>query len=388
MGAEVADLKQSPALEIVDATWCGPGKKPVPRNSFIPEIAQICALGLFRADFKRRFLIGETFSEWELVGNTGAGTGHPAIDMVLRRIKSDFRNYYSKTQRNRRLIASGTPASGLREGRSIRADGLGIGIDPARDAIVAELLEVSTIDEAEATIREDIQPKVALLQGPIKKLFEMEVNELRRTRSSTIPRTLIAYGTPWIIPPSLTMVPILAQSAAKNPSTYRWICFGPTYKYRPVPAGPFLTTTEPETSPARGLILYSYHEMESDAVPKEVLERFKRWAERQSVLTPRLDLLPTLLVTQYWKDNNDDLKRLLGFAAIVTLSVAIVVLAVYLAPVVFGAAAATISELTATASFEALISNSPTIVTAISSSMPSVLNFSRMSMIAATSLQP
>ncbi|MGI9000154.1 MAG: hypothetical protein ACR2GH_00650 [Pseudonocardia sp.] len=40
---------------------------------------------------------------------------------------------------------------------------------------MAELIEVTTVDEADDTIIEDIQPKLALLRGPIKTLVEREL---------------------------------------------------------------------------------------------------------------------------------------------------------------------------------------------------------------------
>lgn len=72
---------------------CGLGQQPVPRKSIVPEIAQLYALGLFRADFRRRYPAGEIFSEWDLVGKVGVGTGKSASDLALARIRTDFRNY-------------------------------------------------------------------------------------------------------------------------------------------------------------------------------------------------------------------------------------------------------------------------------------------------------
>lgn len=357
---------------------CGPGRTKVPRNTPIPEIAQLYALGLFRADFRSRYPVGETFSEWDLVGRINVGTGQVGPDLVLRQIKTDFRNYYAKNQKNRLRIAAGTPASGLIEGRSIRADGLGIGLDPLRDAIVAELMEVTTIDEAAETIAEDIQPKVALLQGPIKTLVDRELAELRLRSSTALPSKLIAYGTPWIIPPPLSIVPIFQPVSSTPYATYRWICFAPTYTFRPMPIGPFSTGVEPENAPARGLIVYSYHEAASPAgVPHEVIVRIREWAKQQARREQRLELLPISDVTRYWEDNTADLKKLLAYAAGATLAVAAVVLAIYLAPVIIGGAAAYLTELAAAASLGALFARSAAIVAAISTYVPAILRFTQ-----------
>lgn len=368
---------------------CGPGQQKVPRGSAIPELAQFYALGLFRADFRNRYPAGETFSEWDLVGKTSVGTGKTASDMVLRRIKTDFRNYYSKSQRNRNLIAKGTPASGLREGRSVRADGLGLGLDPVTRTLVAELMEVTTVDEAQATIIEDIQPKVALLRGPIKKLVERELAEARMNMSIPLPDKFTAYGTPWVIPPALSVVPIFQTVTSAAPSTYRWICFGPTYQYRPMPIGPFVSTPEPEMAPARGLIAYSYHQTSSPkAVPHEVIVRFREWARMQARVSSRLELLPTPAITNYWQNNNDDLKIMLGYIAGATAAVAVIVAAIYLAPIIAGAAAAVLTELAAAASLEALIASSSAIVAAISATVPYILNFARTTITAISNLGP
>ncbi|WP_353189755.1 hypothetical protein [Pandoraea pnomenusa] len=370
-------------------TMCGPGQQKVPRNSVAPEIAQLYALGLFRADFRRRYPAGETFSEWDLVGRTSVGTGKTAQDMVLRRIMTDFRNYYSKSQRNRNLIKSGTPASGLREGRSIRADGLGLGLDPIQRVIVAELLEVTTVDEADATIIEDIQPKVALLRGPIKTLVDRELAELRLNASVMLPEKMTAYGTPWVIPPDLAIVPIFQDVSTSAPSAYRWICFGPTYNYRPMPIPPFINGMEPEEAPARGLIAYSYHQTSSaQGVPEEVYKRFAAWARQQQRQWQRLELLPTPEVTRYWQDNNADLKKILAYAAVATLAVAIVVAAIYLAPIMIGSAQVYLTGLATAASVDALVANSAAIIAAISSAVPATLNFARTAMTAAANAGP
>lgn len=378
-------------ITVID-TLCGGNKQPVPRSSAVPEIAQLYALGLYRAWFRTLYPAGEVLSEWDLVGNVSVGTGRTAMDMVLRRIKTDFRNYYSKSQRNRALIKAGVPASGLREGRSIRADGLGLALNPVDRSILAELLEVTTVDEADATIIEDIQPKLALLRGPIKTLVERELAEARVGTSSMLPEKFVAHGTPYIIPAPLAVVPIfLDTAAATKPGTkYRWICFGPTYKYRPFPFGGLLgSAAEPESAPARGLIVYSYHEAGSQAaVPKEVVDRFRDWVRQQQRRYQRLELLPTPEVNRYWKDNNDDLNAMLGYIAVATVAVAAVVLAIYLAPLVAGAAATLLVDLGAVAAIDAIGVQAAALIAAISASVPQIMNFSRMAVQSIANLDP
>jgi hypothetical protein len=364
-------------------TMCGGNKRPVPRNSFVPEIAQSYALALFRADFRGRIPAGETFSEWDLFRQN---TGRSTIDLTLRQISKDFRNYYSKSQKNRALIAKGTPASGLREGRQLRADGLGLGLDPMQRAIVCELMEVTTVDEADDAMIEDIQPKLALLRGPIKTLVDGQLRELRQV--SSVPDKFLASGTPWIIPPDLMIVPIFPETGTSIASTnYRWICFAPTYTYRPMPIGNMVL--EPETAPARGLIAYSFHEFTGGAsVPVSVFVRFQKWAEQQARAMTRLELLPTPVYTQYWRDNSDDLKLLLGYLGLGVLAIAVVALAIYLAPVIAGSAVALLRGMAAAASAEAFAAASATFIATLSNFLPQILRTTHTALNAATSLAP
>lgn len=260
-----------------------------------------------------------------------------------------------------------------------------------RRILVCELMEVTTVDEAAATIIEDIQPKVALLRGPIEALVDRELQEARALTSSMLPEEFVAYGTPWIIPPDLAVVPVFQDpDAVTMPGTaFRWICFAPTYQYRPQPFGPMLTGMEPEAAPARGLIVYSFHQASSMVgVPREVILRFRDWARARARASMRLELLPTPEIARYWQDNDEDLKVMLGYIAAATFAVAVVVVAIYLAPVVVGAAAAYLTELAAAASVEAVTVNSAAIVAAVSATVPQILNFARTTMTDATNLGP
>jgi len=372
---------------------CGGGQVKVPRNSAIPEIAQLYATGLYRTYFRSLYPAGEVFSEWDIVGNTGVGTGRSVLDMVLLQVKNNFRNYYSKSQRNRALIKAGTPASGLREGRSIRADALGLALDPQQRAIVTELVEVTTVDEADDTIIEDIQPKLALLRGPIKTLVEAVLDEARRS-ATLVPDHFSANGSPFIVPAPLAVVPIFTDtSAAMNSSPdaqYRWICFAPTYKYRPFPFGGMLAgAVEPESAPARGLIVYSYHQANTRAgVPKAVVERFKDWLKKQQRRYQRLELLPLPEVSRYWQDNNDDLKIMLAYVALATVAVAVVVLAIYLLPLVAGAAGASLTALSTATSIEAVGAQAGALIGLISANVPQIMNLSRTTVQSVANFDP
>jgi hypothetical protein len=147
------------------------------------------------------------------------------------------------------------------------------------------------------------------------------------------------------------VVPIFETTPQSPGRTYRWICFAPTYKYRPFPTlSPFFTTTEPEAAPARGLILYSYHEAQSGPIPVEAVKRFGAWAkQRLRSANDPFGLLPESAATRYWQDNNADLKQLLGYLALGALVIGAVVLCIYLAPILFPEAALLAEAVTAPA---------------------------------------
>jgi hypothetical protein len=64
----------------------------------------------------------------------------------------------------------------------------------------------------------------------------------------------------------------------------------------------------------------------------------------------RLELLPLPEMTRYWQDNNNDLKIMLGYLALVPVVVAVIALAIYFAPLIAGAAASGLSALGAATS--------------------------------------
>lgn len=327
---------------VTDAV-CGPGKKAIERGSPIPEIAQLYAYALFRNNFRTRFPAGATYHDWDIIQGNVAG-GNSVIDLAAGQIQSDLRNYTSKSAKNLAKAKAGN-FSGLREGRQLRGDGIGLAIDPIQRKIVCELLEVTTIDDAEDCIKGDLIPKLALLRGPVKALLDAKLAELR-SNASFVPQEFIASGTPWIISPSLSIVPLFPNTGVGPPDVFRWICFAQTYIFRPYPiATSFVTTAEPDTSPARGLILYSYHEAQSGAIPVEVLKRFAAWVKnRLRSANDPFGLLPATDANRYWQENNDDLKRILAYLAIGVLAIGVIALSIYLAPILFPLEAAALAS--------------------------------------------
>ncbi len=123
-------------------------------------------------------------------------------------------------------------------------------------------------------------------------------------------------------------------------------------------------------------------------MPKEVVERFAAWSKQRLRRHQRLELLPTMEVTQYWKDNNEDLKRILAYAAVATLAVLAVVMAIYLAPIVAEVAAAALARMAAVATAEMLAANASEIIALVSSSIAPIMNYTRNALQAATDLKP
>ncbi|QCR35703.1 hypothetical protein [Nissabacter sp. SGAir0207] len=348
---------------------CGGFAKPVPRGSSVPTIAQAYASALYRENLRQRYAISEVFFETEY---QWIGTGDPLLDLALKHIVPEMRNYYARTKANREKIAKSAAPGDLKQGNPLRPDVLGLALDVPRRTIVCELLEITTFKEAEKCIKEDLQPKLAILRGPVKTLLEETL--LRKNQLGAFPRTFQADGSPWIIPPPLIIVPLFPQAGSATAATrYRWICFGSTYQYRPMPF--FGAVNEPPEMPARGLILYTYHEapIEGAQVPSEVFIKMRQWLEQRKRAYARLELLPVQEYTQYWQQNRSDLKQLLGYLAAGVAVVAVVALAIYLAPLIAGSAAALLSELAVAASAEAMIAQGTAVAAALSTFLPQIM---------------
>ena len=161
-------------------------------------------------------------------------------------------------------------------------------------------------------------------------------------------------------------------------TTYRWLCYAPTYNYRPMPIAGI--SGEPENAEARGLIAYSYHEYTAgSAVPVEVFQRMQEWLRAQQRAKMRLELLPMPAYKQYWDDNKNDLRLLLKYLAIGVVAVAVVAAAIYFAPLMLAAGSAAISGIAgafATAS-ELTAVGATGLVTALSMELPDLMRVSQ-----------
>ena len=192
-----------------------PQGNPTPLES---EAAQLFAFQWFRADFLRRYPDGVVISELEYLGRTTAAPAtptplrfpsKPAIDRILGALAEDFRNW----ARNRDYR---------------KCDGLGI----ANNGTYAELLEVTTIDNARSAIRQ-MAEKLAILRGVVNRIHNMSVDW---------------RPTSWVPGPTQLFMPLPSA-----PVQLRYVCFAATFRL-----------------PTPGVALYEIHVVQRPVVPVPV----------------------------------------------------------------------------------------------------------------------
>lgn len=310
-------------------------------------MAELYIFFWFSADFKNRYPDGIVLRDREYLSTTV--TGQKALDIVLRRLRTDFRNIYEQ-RKNKELVRQGAKPrpNDLRMGGARKPDAIGLAIDHKRRAIVCELVEVSTLGQASSTMREDIQDKLDILRGPVKARIDADLR-LMNERASLIATEFVAFGSAYIPGPAARQVPLLspAPQSASSAISFEWICYWPTCERRLCMSGPLNYLAEPETAPTRGLILYEIHTTPNPAVVKamEALwKRFERWyRERTGSLAPSLDLIPSM-ARRYWNDQPDELEIVLGYVALGLGALLVIAAAIYLAPAVLGAGALLVGE--------------------------------------------
>lgn len=179
--------------------------------------AQLKIVELFRADFLRRYPDGIVISELEYMGRTTAAPNHPGplvipgkarLSAVMAALASDFRRWI-----------------GNRDYR--KCDAMGI----SGDGVSAELLEVTTVDNAASAAAQMIS-KLAILKETVNRIHNLAVDW---------------RPTIWRPGPGQLFYNI----SQGNPRQFRYLCFQPTYR-APAPAG---------------VILYEAHVAERPQVP-------------------------------------------------------------------------------------------------------------------------
>jgi len=191
-----------------------PQSAPTPLEA---EASQLRIVQLFRADFLRRYPDGIVISELEYMGRTTAAPNHPGplvipgkarLTTVLAALASDFRRWI-----------------GNRDYR--KCDAMGI----SGDGVSAELLEVTTVDNAASATAQTIS-KLAILKETVNRIHNLAVDW---------------RPTIWRPGPDQLFYNI----SQGNSRQFRYLCFQPTYRVE---------------APA-GVILYEVHVVERPQVP-------------------------------------------------------------------------------------------------------------------------
>jgi hypothetical protein len=291
----------------------------------IAYIAQAAIWEYFRQDFFSRYdqprmVVGELDYKSQLTGRRG-------IDSVLSRMADNFKNELSRKALRKKV-------STTRQGGFLKPDVLGIAV--TNDAIVLELVEVTTYGQAAETLREDVEHKLNTLRTKVatEDTSVLEAEFYARTPARRTPFSISA--SKWRPRVDQLILPLYIDSSGGSSTAFEWICYCPTFRFFP-PNG------------VDGLILYEVHSTTlPEHVPQEVLNRIKEEARRKQArdrLAGALTLTPWF-DQAYWQNKPADRDLMLALAA--TAGVAtLVLLAVVLAPVVAAAGTATAAGATA-----------------------------------------
>ncbi|MGI5246051.1 hypothetical protein [Dactylosporangium sp. CA-139066] len=232
-----------------------------------------------------------------------------AMAILVKWMQAEFRNVLSRKALKGDIRSE-------RSGRKLRADMLGVRSDGT--AMILELVEVTTVEQAAETEAEDIQHKIQTLERYVTGEALKEMQYIQRASGvSLAPQTIEVRPATWrpywneLYYP---LVPTQMPAAAPGSIKFEWICYRPTFR--------------PDGVGKDGLVLYEIHSTRlPDAVPMEVLRRVARRL-RELENQHQLVLLPAM--QRYWDDNGNDRKELQKWLA-VGLGAALVVTLVFLA---------------------------------------------------------
>jgi hypothetical protein len=159
------------------------------------QAAQLRIVALFREYFMRKFPTGIVISELEYMGRTtspsGSPTplrtfGRPKLNQILDALAHDFRRW-------------------VRARDYRKCDVLGI----ANDGLNAELLEVTTVDNAASAIAQ-VNSKLAILRETVNRIHHMSVDWRASTWRPGPTQSFLALDT--------------------TPHQMRYICYMPTFR--------------------------------------------------------------------------------------------------------------------------------------------------------------
>jgi hypothetical protein len=193
------------------------------------------------------------------------------VDKLLDAMTDDFANAWTASSLRGKVDL-------LKVGRPRRPDVMGIAPPDVIYGFTIELVEVTSEKQAAKTIKEDIIPKLQILNDKVVPIFLAKLRE--ELQSSIFGARVLA--SPWRPNQDELVWPFgSANSTRRN---VEWLCLRPTFR-----------------GGADGLILYEYHSVPlPDGVPQEVIERLRNKVRRQTgpVLAPFLKM--------HWDENPAD----------------------------------------------------------------------------------
>jgi hypothetical protein len=192
----------------------------------------------------------------------------------------------------------------LKVGRPRRPDVIGIAPPDVIHGFTIELVEVTTEKQAGNTIKEDIIPKLQILNDKVIPIFLLKLQQ-EMLQSVAGARVL---ASPWRPNQGELVWPFIPTNY--TPRKVEWLCLRPTFRVKEKPNG------------ADGLILYEFHSVGlPEQVPVEVLERLRKKVPRQTGLV----LAPVLKT--HWEENPADAEAMkalclvLGGTALVAIAI-------------------------------------------------------------------
>ncbi|MEU6125530.1 hypothetical protein [Streptomyces sp. NPDC047123] len=231
-----------------------------------------------------------------------------AMEILAKWILAEYRNALSRKALQGDIKTQTS-------GRALRSDILGVRTEGT--TMLLELVEVSTVDQADKTEVEDIQHKMDTLKRFVVEPALQEMLTRQRTGQVSIgaPTSIEVRRSTWRPYWNELYYPLLptrASTGQPGSVTYEWICYKPTFR--------------PDGVGKDGLVLYEIHTTRlPQGAPLEVLRRVARRL-RDLENQHQLVLLPAM--QQYWEDNAADSRELkkwltigLGAALLVTLVV-------------------------------------------------------------------
>ncbi|MFF8644002.1 hypothetical protein [Streptomyces sp. NPDC015345] len=271
----------------------------------------------FTKYYTQRYPDSEVFSEISYL-NTKRFRG--ATEILAKWILAEYRNVFGRAALKRDIRTQTS-------GGQLRSDMLGVRTEGT--TMLLELVEVTTVDEADAAEVEDLQHKMDTLRrfviGPaLKEMLTLQragrVSIGAPTRIEVRRSTWRPYWNELYYP----LVPTQPSTGAPGNVKYEWICYKPTFR--------------PDGIGKDGLVLYEIHTTPlPQGAPLEVLKRVARRL-RELENQHQLVLLPAM--QQYWDDNTADSRELKKWLAIGLGAVLLVTLVVLAWPTAVSLAAA------------------------------------------------